>query len=396
MEETKSIAVECEHDPQSRVEPARAPSESNLHRRFRPALWMGSARTLVRIGGLVAVFVLISTSEGAVTGPHRTAVWGLLILSVAAWTGWTIASQVFPTHPRAGTVSLAVLGIASGILAVFSPWALAYLTAIGLEVGSTRRVTESLRLVLIGPVSLLLASWQQGHSLAIVAGALAGSFAGLALGAERRQSTLLISERATFEVERERGDLLAERNGMAREIHDVLAHTLGSLAVHLDALEALAQNEKMDATWLTGLHEARILVKNGLDETRRAVRALRADPIPLVRGVEDLVNALDASLDVVGSVRPLSEEANLTLYRAVQEALSNVRRHAPGTHATVCLRYETRGVLLSVINPVHRVHKHVGVGYGLRGMRERAEILQGWLQAGSVAGCWKVEMWLPV
>ena len=183
----------------------------------------------------------------------------------------------------------------------------------------------------------------------------------------------------------------AIRVALARDLHDVLAHTLGGLVVQLDAAEALLEAGQPEAAE-ERVRGARSLAASGLGEARRAVAALRSpadalEPWPPERfeiAVDDLLDAhrsLGGTVELNRSGSPVTlsgVQAN-ALQRALQEALSNARRHAPGAPVTAVLTWHDDRVLLSVRNPLPSVRPAgaSGGGYGLIGMRERFEALPG-------------------
>jgi signal transduction histidine kinase len=197
--------------------------------------------------------------------------------------------------------------------------------------------------------------------------------------------------------------VLGERARIAREIHDILAHTLGSLFVQLDAAEALLC-EGGDAD--RGRHlvgEARRLVAEGLEETHRAIAALRAESVALPDALAALTRGDGrVSHQVSGSPRELRPDAGLALYRTAQEALANARKHAPGAPVAMTLSFEDQAAVLRVSNPtVGSADGHpsllaaTGGGYGLYGLKERAELLGGTMRAGPSEGGWVVELRVP-
>jgi signal transduction histidine kinase len=200
-----------------------------------------------------------------------------------------------------------------------------------------------------------------------------------------------------------RAQVLAERARIAREIHDILAYTLGSLFVQLDAAEALLC-EGGDAD--QGRHlvgEARRLAAEGLEETRRAIAAFRPDPVALPEALAALTKGNGRiSQTVSGSPRRLRPGAGLALYRTAQEALANACKHAPGAPVAMTLSFETQTASLRVTNPARgSADGHpsplaaTGAGYGLYGLKERAELLGGTLRAGPSEGNWVVELRVP-
>jgi signal transduction histidine kinase len=199
---------------------------------------------------------------------------------------------------------------------------------------------------------------------------------------------------------------VAERGRLARDMHDVLAHTLSALALQLEATRLLARDRGADPEVVDAVEHAHRLAAGGLDEARRAIGALRGDELPGPERLRDLADALAAAsgvpcdVTVHGDPRPLGVEAALAVYRTAQEALTNVRRHSAAERVDVDLAYGPRDVTLVVQDrgagaPVAVGAPGAAAGYGLTGMRERAELLGGRLQAGPDEEGFRVELWLP-
>ena len=191
---------------------------------------------------------------------------------------------------------------------------------------------------------------------------------------------------------------LAERARLAREIHDVLAHSLSALSVQLETAAALLEKDRpADAAVI--VERAGRLARDGLTETRRAVSALRGDPLPLPELVTELVAGYgaEASVRVDGAPRPLSPETGLALFRTAQEALTNVRKHAPGSLVAVHLEYRPGDVRLAVASsgPAGPPSTGLSSGYGLAGLRERAELAGGTVAAGPDGTGWLVDVRMP-
>ncbi|MFG3365423.1 sensor histidine kinase [Streptomyces sp. NPDC090032] len=222
----------------------------------------------------------------------------------------------------------------------------------------------------------------------------------LRLDAEARGSAhrLLRQERAARAAEAESA-ALAERARIAREIHDVLAHSLSAQLVHLEAARLLIER----GADLDQIHErvvaARAMARDGLTETRQALSALRGEMTPLEDFLRELVATDGATVSVEGVRRPLSVEASQTVRRVAQEALTNVRKHAPGAKAQVRLEYGSAEVTLEVRDSGSSAPSGEltvsGSGYGLLGMRERAELLGGTLVAGPCEEGFTVKLKVP-
>ncbi|WP_224280362.1 sensor histidine kinase [Streptomyces sp. LS1784] len=229
----------------------------------------------------------------------------------------------------------------------------------------------------------------------------------LRLDVEARATSrrLLAQERAARAAEAESA-ALAERARIAREIHDVLAHSLSAQLVHLEAarlmLDAGTDREQIRERVVA----ARRMAQDGLAETRQALSALRGELTPVGEFLVELTGRERAALTVVGTPRPLAAEAALAVRRTAQEAVTNVRKHAAGARCSVELRYLDGAVELEVRNtrpPRGRSAGELapgalaasGSGYGLLGMRERAELLGGTLVAGPEDGGWRVLLRVP-
>lgn len=220
----------------------------------------------------------------------------------------------------------------------------------------------------------------------------------LRLDAEARGTAqrLLAQERAARAAEAESA-ALDERARIAREIHDVLAHSLSAQLVHLEAARLLIEREppgEFRDTVLERVVAARGMAREGLAETRQALSALRGEMSPVEDFLRTLIEgpgagdglAAGARVQVEGERRPLRAEASQTVRRVAQEALTNVRKHAPGAAVAVRLEYLADEVALEVRDSGARERAGEltvsGCGYGLLGMRERAELLGGTLEAG--------------
>lgn len=213
---------------------------------------------------------------------------------------------------------------------------------------------------------------------------------------------LLAQERATREAVAEAASL-AERARIAREIHDVLAHSLSAQLVHLEAARLLIERGGERDEVLRRVVGARGMAREGLAETRQALSALSGEMTPVEEFLREMVGATDgAVLEVRGERRDLSAETGLAVRRVAQEALTNVRKHARGAQVSVLFDYvDGREVSLEVRDSGGGVPADdlaaSGSGYGLRGMRERAELLGGTLESGSEEGSgFTVRLRVPV
>jgi signal transduction histidine kinase len=230
---------------------------------------------------------------------------------------------------------------------------------------------------------------------------------------------------------------LAERQRLAREMHDVLAHSLSGLALQLEGARLLAAEDPADPRLAETIERAHHLARSGLLEARRAIGLLRDEQLPGPERLAALVaeferdSGLPCCLTVDGDQHALDSQARLAVYRVAQEALTNVRKHADACRVELRLRYELDGTRLAVEDfrrdqaPRETEPVPVGAavaaggqapprfgagaddsgngrgeaggagGYGLTGMRERAELLGGTLTATKTCGGFLVELWLP-
>jgi signal transduction histidine kinase len=185
--------------------------------------------------------------------------------------------------------------------------------------------------------------------------------------------------------------IVQERNRMAREIHDSLGHYLTVVNVQIGAARAVMKKNPEKAQ--DALQKAQKLTQEGLTEVRHSVAALRApeQDRPLHDRLQALVMEAQASgietvFEVVGDPRPLSPRLNLTLYRAVQEALTNVRKHAEATHTAVVVDYSESTRIRLIVRDNGRGVEETDSGFGLLGMRERINLLRGTMQINSAVG----------
>lgn len=219
---------------------------------------------------------------------------------------------------------------------------------------------------------------------------------------EKRRTEELLQEVLANREAQIRAAALDERARLAREIHDVLAHTLSALTIQLEGTRMLVGSETRDGRAVEAVDRAWKLAREGLDETRRAVGALRGDALPGPELLPDLASGFERDsgipclLSVEGEAHDLGSDARLALYRTAQEALTNIRKHADASSVSLRLRYLPEWTELTVENQgMARQSSIPGGGYGLNGMRERAELLGGCLEAGPTATGFRVYLRVP-
>jgi signal transduction histidine kinase len=217
-------------------------------------------------------------------------------------------------------------------------------------------------------------------------------------------------QRDALEASREaeaRAAAAAERGRLAREMHDVLAHSLSALALQLESTRLLAHSRGVDDDVAKAIDSAHHLAASGLDEARRAIAAERGDHVLGADRIGALADAfeeqsgLPVKVEVRGQPRELTAEAQLAVYRTTQEALTNVRRHAIPDRVEITLDYLPDHTILVIEDhsvagsPVPVAPELLGGGYGLAGMRERAELVGGELLAAPSDRGFRVELRLP-
>lgn len=374
--------------------------------------------TPMRLMGLaLIVWSVLNSDHHPGTSGRGLLVTVLLVAAVAAWIVWTI----WPSRERGVTPEIYVLVIAGGILVGAAPdSAASAFVFVGVATGSFHvPLARALPLVAISTLAVAVSILvYNGGGLGLLAYAL--GFAAIALGASNsrqsvqraEQAELLLAQTQRSHEEQLRVARLEESTRIAREIHDVLAHSLAGLTIQLEATTTLLEQGADRDAVLARVRRAHELAREGLRETRRAVGALRGEDVSAPAAIEALVAEYRAAaeapaeLTIDGDRDRLTGPTGQAVLRAVQEALTNVRKHAPGAGVSVAVhageRPEEDVVLLVADRPSEggaassgQALADTGGGYGLQGMRERAQLLGGTLSAGAAADGWRVELRLP-
>ncbi|KOV93781.1 histidine kinase [Streptomyces sp. NRRL B-3648] len=257
-------------------------------------------------------------------------------------------------------------------------------------------------LVMEGGILLACQRWAtEGRFLATAVALNALAAAAASLGANTRA----LRERAAhLEHERDQQARLAvaeERARITREMHDIVTHNLSVMVALADSAPYARSADKSSAVLLHIAETGR----QALTDMRRALGILRADepdaerhPLPGLDQLEDLAEQMRAAgmptrLDVRGGHTPVPVTAQLTVYRLVQEALTNTLKHTPrGTHAQVTVSCLAGTITVDITDDgPDRGHRGFPPGHGVRGMRERAAAYGGTLEAGPIpGGGWRV------
>jgi signal transduction histidine kinase len=215
-------------------------------------------------------------------------------------------------------------------------------------------------------------------------------------GRERAERLMVELEQAnvqlaTYATQAEELAMTQERNRLAREIHDNLGHTLTIVNVQLEAAKVVMESDPGRA--LDAMNKAQELAQKGLTRVRESVAALRESPVssrPLDEAIASLVREAQSSgivteFQVVGEPLALEHKVALALYRAAQEGLTNVRRHARASRVDVLLDYQPSEVRLQVRDNGVGAAETAG-GFGLLGIRERMQLLGGGLKIDTGVG----------
>jgi signal transduction histidine kinase len=375
--------------------------------------------TIIRLIG----FVLISWT--VFHDPHHpgTSGRGLVVtiayaLSAISWMVWTWR----PSSDSGATVDNYLMAVAGGVLcgAASSSAASAFVFVAAASAGVREPLGRAMLVAAGGILGLGVAVLiYDGKGLGLLAYSL--GFAAVTLAASNgrqsvmraEQAELLLAQNQRSHEEQLRSARLEESTRIAREIHDVLAHSLAGLTIQLEATTALVENGADRELVLARVRRAHELAREGLVETRRAVGALRGDETVTARapaGIESLVAEFRSGsnaqvvVSIDGDSGRLTGDTGQTVLRVVQESLTNVRKHAPGAPVTITLHGGT-----APTDPIDLIVENgpagpgggsglstSGGGYGVPGMRERAEALGGTLEAGTTPdGGWRVRLQIP-
>jgi signal transduction histidine kinase len=378
---------------------------------------------LSRIAGFawlgVLAFVLAPPTEQAAIGVQ---IAGYCVLGggLLVWTLIDIHPVVARYRARLFPVVLGVVAVAAGFAAgagaggsAMAVFGFVAATVAGGETSLAASLGVTGAGILAIEVSGLAFSASYGTLLGLPSIVLSGLLIGRNRSAYRvqaEQAAALLAQRDQLESEQRRADLLDERARIAREIHDVLAHSLGALGIQIQAARAVLADHGDIRRADEILGTAQRMAADGLEETRRAVHALRADTMPLdkelARATETYAQrfGVPATFVADGVPVPLPPEATVTLLRIAQESLVNAAKHASGQSVAVRLDYGDPDITLTIRNDLTTEAggggEPAGVetlngGYGLTGMQERLRLLEGTLQIGRRDGQWIVTAELP-
>jgi signal transduction histidine kinase len=377
------------------------------------------AATLVRGAGLILISwsVLHAHHHPGAHG-RRLVISVLFAAAVISWLWWIVR----PTSERGITPDLWLMAGAGGLLCGASPnsAASAFVFVAIVSAGVRVELATAAPVAVAGTVALVAADLiYNGLGVGLLAYALGFAASVLAASNSRQsvvraeQAELLLAQSQRSHEEQVRAAQLQESTRVAREIHDVLAHALAGLTIQLEATSALIEQGADRDEVLARVNRAHELAREGLRETRLAVGALRGDAVSASAAIEALVADYRADADapahlaIDGDPERLVGPTGRAVVRVTQEALTNVRKHAPGAAVSVAVHAGTRpdDEIVVVVEDRRTAPAQeragssslaaTGGGYGLEGMRERARALGGTVSAGAAGAGWRVDLRLP-
>ncbi|WP_275408597.1 sensor histidine kinase [Actinocatenispora rupis] len=361
-------------------------------------VWWQRPWSLPLVSGVVAALQIAGSYAAAYRGGQHLGLWGVLLLLVGpvALLGrlrWPAATLV---------VTVAGLVVYYGLGFPYGPAFLSLVVAALAAVGAGHRVLAWVAVVAgLGMYFLLsvVVAGDRAPSWASIVGHLAAVTVIVALAELIRYRRREYLARRRSRAEQERRQANEERLRIAQELHDVLAHNISLINVQAGvALHLMDQRPEQARTALTTIKHAS---KEALGEMRSALAVLRGDgiaprsPTPGLDRLGELTARLDASglpvrTAVSGRRRDLPVEVDLAAYRIVQEALTNVYRHANAAEAVVKLAYGEDTLTVTVTDDGTGAPMPTddpdGGGNGIPGMRQRATALGGSLTAGPAPG----------
>lgn len=324
------------------------------------------------------------------------------LCAVASMLVWAITGKFAPAWLKsAGLVLAAAILLTRPVVPDFAP---ILLVMLAFEMGAIARPVLGITSTAAGVAVLAAAGVWAG--LVGVAAYIVGVVLGFVVGLVVRWYILaLAAERGNQKAGREQA-ILAERQRIAHEVHDVVAHSLSITLLHLTgARRALQQDRDVDDA-AEALTEAERMGRAAMADIRRTIGVLTHSaagtrPLPGADDIAGLVESsraagLDVRYDENGDLAAVSASAGLGLYRIAQESLANIAKHAPQATAEVRLCVTPDGIRLTVRNGLSPITAHrTANGVGLPGMAVRAAQLGAALSAGPRDTYWEVDVTVP-
>jgi signal transduction histidine kinase len=381
------------------------------------AIRLGVPLLALAMLGAALVVAVVAPDSGQGVAPLAI---GLIVAAALPWAYWLFIGDTGPTWTSLFLMMtpLFALGIGHwfverlslGSSAAYPLLAFPLLLVVVLGVAVAEGTVKAVGIVVMAFIAFggpLLGAWASNHD--VDGPTVATWHVGLALavvaGYTARLSysaNLAVSEAREALARREAAE---ERRQVARDVHDVVAHTLAVTMLHITAARMAVNRSEPDAA-AAALEEAERHGRASLADIRRMVRLLRADESsaldaaqPGLADVEALVDGYRAAglavdFSFSGTSHLSSPNAELAMYRILQEALTNAARHGQGA-ATVDLKVTDAAITLSVGNTVQPDAARTARGSGLLGMRERIAVAGGTIEAGIRNGRWTVEAVIP-
>jgi signal transduction histidine kinase len=364
-------------------------------------------RALAVVAAVVSALEIVAFGYGA-----ETVVVVLLGVAVGVCLAWRRTRPLVAVAAGMGAYALlALVDVTTNDLLAVTASLLALVYSVGMW---ERRRAALVGLALAGAAVAAVIYGEGDKPIGdyLYAGALIAAAWGLgrAMRARLLEVAALAQQAARAEVEREHEAAAAvaeERNRIARELHDIVSHGLSVMVVQAAAAEALVEDAPADAgSALRSIQEvgreaqSEMVRMLGVLRDRAGVNALTPTP-----GIDDIgplvvrvrATGIPVDLSLAGELRPLPAGVGLAAYRVVQEALTNVRRHAGPVPAEVRLAYGPTGLRVTVRNAPGAAVPLPGAGAGLVGMRERVASCGGTFTAGpSSDGGYLVVAEIPV
>lgn len=368
-------------------------------------------RVALPVGRIFALAVLFLAAYSWARPENRPGVMGALAVCVVGAAVELKASAERWTWRLAGLAMIGASGVAMVAMDPGTPGLLAAGLAVSVSLVRLPPVPGFVAAGVIAAATVGAGILRGGIEAAPAIVAACGGFGILGLilaGVRARADTaerLLASEKAAREATAE-AERYAERQRLAREIHDILAHTLSAQAVQLEGARLALEKAGADADPILAraakaVEAAQRLARDGLTETRRAVHSLHGgEERDLPKTLRELAAIAGAEYRQEGEPRPLGPQASLTFERIVQEGLTNARKHAPGAPVTVTMSYGGTEDRVEVHNGAPAEVDGSGLaatggGYGLAGMRERAALIGGALSTGADGKGYRICLTIP-
>jgi signal transduction histidine kinase len=366
------------------------------------------ARLPLVIGGfVVSVVIMLALQRHEFTSPN----WGLLVL-VAITLPWALdmvdlhlfgadarfSYPVLVTWCAVVLVGVWSLGDWYRVTVDFAPFLIVLLIG---EMTATAGPRFGAGVLVVGIVGVVADIGQLGTNLIWIFAFVIGWLGGLAYRSQTLIATELFEAQSRLAAQAKE----EERRHLAREIHDLIAHSLAVSMLHLSGARlALAAGDTDEA--VAALADAEAAGRSAMAEIHRSVGLLgnsdgTEPPTPCAADLPELVDGfrragLDVRFCLDGDLAAVPLAQGLTAYRLVQESLSNAVKHAPGAPVELLIRVDSDDLTIRAVNAVVAIVPRASTGgNGVRGMAERAALLGGTVVAGNGDGTWKVDARIP-